>query len=563
MAFDLLIKDGIVVDGSGLPRYRADVGVKEGKLAAIGRLSGDLAHEVIDAEGQVVAPGFVDGHTHMDAQVFWDPMGSCSCYHGVTSVVMGNCGFTLAPCREEEKDLVFRNLERAEDLSREAMLAGIEWGWVSFPEYLDAIDRLPKGINYAGYIGHSALRTYVMGERAFEEAANDSEVALMRRTVQDALRAGALGFSTTRSRSHETADNRPVASRVAEWSEIEAVVEAMAEINAGMLQIAPHRHEGPEYNERIAKLAVRTGRPVTQGMTVGLKSPKEWEPQLALMEKATMAGGRMSAQVHSREIALLLSFESNLPFDNWDGWREFRAMPLAVQKAQLQDPTTRKRLADIASQPYQGPEIYGAAGKPPDWEWITIFDTVAGPHRTLADVARERGVRPVDVMIDEALKHDLKLFFRQIAVNGDLDEVLAMMRHPRSVVTFSDSGAHVSQIMDSSLQTHLLSYWVRERQAFTLEEAIRKLTYDTATHWGFFDRGLVREGFAADLVIFDPRTVAPRMPEVRHDLPAGARRLFQNANGISATIVNGEQLLRNGEPTGKIPGRLLRSGLPA
>jgi len=563
VAFDLLIKDGMVVDGSGLARYRADVGIKDGRIAAIGRLAGDLASEIIDAEGQIVAPGFVDGHTHMDAQIFWDPIGSCSCFHGVTTAVMGNCGFTLAPCSEADKDLVFRNLERAEDLSRAAMMAGIEWGWESFSEYLDTIDRLPKGINYAGYIGHSALRSFVMGERAFEEAASDDEVAVMCRTVQDALRAGALGFSTTRSRTHETSDGRPVASRLAEWSEIEAIVEAMAEVNAGMLQIAPPRHEGPDYNLRIAELAVRTGRPVTQGMTVGLKAPKEWEPQLAVMEQASMAGGRMFAQVHAREIALLLSFETNLPFDTWDGWREFRALPLGAQKAQLQDPATRRRLADIASRPYDGPEVFGAAGKPPEWEWITIFDTVEGPHRTLADVARERGMRPADVMIDEALKHDLKLFFRQIAVNGDLAEVLAMMRHPRSVVTFSDSGAHVSQIMDSSLQTHLLSYWVRQRQAFTLEEAIRKVTYETATHWGFSDRGLVREGFAADLVIFDPQSIAPRMPEVRHDLPAGATRLFQNANGIAATIVNGKVLLRNGEHTGDLPGRLLRSSLPS
>jgi N-acyl-D-aspartate/D-glutamate deacylase len=525
-------------------------------------MKGVAAKEMLDAEGLIVAPGFVDGHTHMDAQIFWDPIGSCSCYHGVTTVVMGNCGFTLAPCRERDADLVFRNLQRAEDLSRDAMLAGIEWKWESFPEFLDAVERLPKGINYSGYIGHSALRTYVMGERAFEQEATEDDIRAMREHVQTALRAGAIGFSTTRSRSHETSDDRPVASRIASWREIEAIVDAMAELNAGIFQIAPDRDPGPDYMVPLADLAIRSGRPVTMGLTVGLKNPTEGRLQLARMEAAAREGARLFAQVHSREISLLYSFETVLPFDSWEGWREIRTRPLADQASALRDPAIRGRLTDVASRPYQGPKVYGAHGRPPDWEWLFIYDDVAGPHRSIANLARERNVRPVDVMLDEALAHDLKLFFRQVAVNGDQEEVLRMMRHPRAVVTFSDAGAHVSQIMDNSLQTHLLSYWVRDRQEFTLEQAIRKVTYETATHWGFFDRGLVREGFAADLVIFDPDTIGPRMPEVRHDLPAGATRLFQNAKGVAATIVNGEVLLRNGAPTGRLPGRLLRTRVP-
>jgi N-acyl-D-aspartate/D-glutamate deacylase len=280
------------------------------------------------------------------------------------------------------------------------------------------------------------------------------------------------------------------------------------------------------------------------------------------MEAATKDGGRMFAQVHTRDISILLSFETALPFDNWDVWREFRKQPLAQQLGGLRDPETRARLVDIASRPYEGPKIYGAAGRPPDWDFVYLVDSLSRPKRSLAELARERNVRPVEIMIDEAVKRDLKLFFRQVPVNGYDDEVLKMMRHPRAVVTFSDAGAHVSQIMDNSIHTHLLSYWVRERQAFTLEEAIRKVTYETATHWGFADRGLVREGFAADLVIFDPETVTPQMPELRHDLPANAPRLFQGANGIAATIVNGQVLLRNGVPTGNLPGRLLRAQVP-
>ena len=226
--YDLLIKDGTVVDGSGSAGYRADVAVQDGKIAAIGRLN-SKARQTIDAEGHVVSPGFVDGHTHMDAQVFWDPLGSCSCYHGVTSVVMGNCGFTLAPCKQEDADLVFRNLERAEDLSRDAMLEGIDWTWETFPQFLDAVDALPKGINYAGYIGHSALRTYVMGERAFAEAASEDDTRRMQAVVKEAMQAGAIGFSTSRTFNHITADDRPVASRLAEWDEVRAIVNAVRE----------------------------------------------------------------------------------------------------------------------------------------------------------------------------------------------------------------------------------------------------------------------------------------------------------------------------------------------
>jgi N-acyl-D-aspartate/D-glutamate deacylase len=562
MSYDLLVRGGIVVDGSGLARYPADVAVKNGKIAAVGRMKGVSAKEEFEADGLVVAPGFVDGHTHMDAQVFWDPIGSCSCYHGVTTVVMGNCGFTLAPCREREADLVFRNLERAEDIDRDAMLAGITWQWESYPEFLDAIDKLPKGINYSGYIGHSALRTYVMGERAFDGHASEDDIARMAREVQSALKAGAVGFSTSRGLSHETSDGRPVASRLADWQEVEAIAAAMAELDAGIFQIAPERHAGPDFAVPLKDLAVRTGRLVTMGMVASLKAPDDWRPQLELMEAAAREGGRMFAQVHTRDISVLLSFETELPFDNWDVWRDFRRLPLEQQLTALRDPATRARLVESASRPYEGPKVHGAGGRPPDWEWMFIFDSLSRKKPSIAELARQRNVRPVEVMIDEAVKRDLKLFFRQVAVNGNDEEVLKMMRHPRSVVTFSDAGAHVSQIMDNSLQTHLLSYWVRERQAFTLEEAIRKVTYETASHFGFADRGLIREGFAADLVIFNPETVAPLLPEVRHDLPAGEIRLFQGAEGIAGTIVNGQVLLRNGVPTGNLPGRLLRARVP-
>ena len=561
--YDLVIKNGMVIDGSGGARYRADVAIQDGKVAAMGRVN-DKGKRTIDAEGHVVTPGFVDGHTHMDAQVFWDPIGSCSCYHGVTSVVMGNCGFTLAPCKQEQADLVFRNLERAEDIAREAMLEGIDWRWESFPQFLDAVDDLPKGINYAGYIGHSALRTYTMGERAFSEEATEDDVKQMQDIVKEAMHAGAIGFSTSRTFNHITADDRPVASRIANWDEVRAIVNAVGETGKGVFEIAgeaPGRDPDKirEYHERLRDLAVESGVTQTWGMFSVRVAPDLWRPYFDLLDETAAAGGRMYAQVHSRGLNNILSFESNLPYDNWDMWRDIRALPLAEQKAKLSDPAIKAKLVEIANQEYTGPRIVGAELRPPKWELVYPMDDMVYDKPSMADIAQQRGVDPVELMIDMALEKDLKMFFRTPIANENQDHVLEMMKHPRSVVTFSDSGAHVSQIMDSSLQTHLLSYWVREKEAMSLEEAIRQITYNTATLWGLHDRGLLREGMAADVVIFDPDTVGPRLPEVVNDLPAGARRLKQTADGIMHTIVNGEVLLSNNEHSGAVPGRLLRS----
>jgi N-acyl-D-aspartate/D-glutamate deacylase len=563
MGYDLLVKNGTVIDGSGSPGYRADVGVVDGKIAAIGRIN-ESAKQTIDADGHIVSPGFVDGHTHMDAQIFWDPIGSCSCYHGVTSVVMGNCGFTLAPCKQEDADMVFRNLERAEDLSRDAMLEGIDWRWETFPEFLDVIDELPKGINYAGYIGHSALRTYVMGERAFSDAASEDDVRNMQGLVKQAVQAGAIGFSTSRTFNHLTADDRPVASRIAEWDEVRAIVNAVGETGKGLFEIAgeaPGRDPEriAEYHGRLRDLAVESGVPQTWGMFSVRAAPDLWRPYFDLLDETAAAGGRMFAQVHSRALSSLLSFESNTPFDNWEFWSEFRQLPLAEQAAKMRNPEIKAKLIEIARREYTGPRIVGAEARPPEWDYIYPMDDMVYDKPSMAEIARGKGIHPVELMIDMALERDLKMFFRQPIANEDQAQVLDMMKHPRSVITFSDSGAHVSQIMDSSLQTHLLSYWVREKQAMTLEDAIKQITYNTATMWGLHDRGLLREGMAADLVVFDADTIGAKMPEVVHDLPSGAKRLKQTADGILNTVVNGEILLTNNDHSGAVPGRLLRS----
>jgi N-acyl-D-aspartate/D-glutamate deacylase len=566
MPYDLVIKNGVVIDGSGLPRYRADVGVRHGKIVTIGRIN-ERAREVLDADGHVVAPGFIDGHTHMDAQIFWDPLGTSSCYHGITTVVMGNCGFTLAPCAVENKHMVVRNLQRAEDISPEAMEAGIKWSWTTYPEFLDTLEGLPKGINYAGYVGHSAVRTFVMGEHAFERQATEAELQAMERQVRDAIRAGAMGFTTSRSPSHETPDHRPVASRVADWNEVRRLVGVMGDLNAGLLEIAGEgvdRNAGDpgvrEWHTRLRDLALETGRPITFGVFGRRGAPGVWKKYLDLLDETAAMGGRMFAQAHSRSLSALLSFKTQMPFDRLPVWRELRKLPLAEQRQKLRDPELRRKLVE-ASGERDGKKALGTEARPTDYEWLWVFDNVEGPHRSVAEVARERGQHPAETMIELALEKDLDRFFLMPVANEDQDIALEIMRHPRTVTTFSDSGAHVSQLMDSSLQTHLLYHWVRTKQAFTLEQAVRMLSLVPATLWGFHDRGLIREGMAADFVVFDPDTIMAEMPEVMDDLPAGARRLVQRTRGIAATVVNGEILLRDGKHTGALPGQLLRGPL--
>jgi N-acyl-D-aspartate/D-glutamate deacylase len=563
---DLIIRNGTVIDGSGMARYRADVAISGGKITAIGKIR-ERARQEIDADGHVVAPGLIDGHTHMDAQVFWDPIGTCSCWHGVTSVVMGNCGFSLAPCAEKDKQLVMRNLERAEDIAPEAMEAGIKWTWESFPEYLDAVDRTPKGINYAAYIGHSALRTYVMGERAFSREANGEDLDAMKREVRAAIRAGAMGFTTSRTRNHQTPDGHPVASRIANWDEVRQLVGVMGEERAGIFEIAgentgfdPERVN--DYLGRLKSLAVETGVPVTFGMFSSRIAPDFWRPYFTLADETAAAGGRMFIQVHSRSLNVVLSFETAMPFDRMPVWSDIRKLPLAEQEAAMRNPETREKLIR-AVHDSDGGHAVGAEPRRANFDWMFVMDKPNPPHRSVAEIARGLGKDPVDVIIDLALEKRLKQFFLQPLANENQSDVLEMMRHPRSVVTFSDSGAHVSQIMDSSLQSHVLSYWVRDRQAMSLEEAIRMLTFVPASYWGLGGRGLLREGYAADVIVFNPDTIAPLMPELDHDLPAGARRLKQKASGLMATIVNGEVVLRNNEHTGALPGRLLRGPLAA
>jgi N-acyl-D-amino-acid deacylase len=567
MSLDLLIRNGTIVDGSGAARYEGDVAVQDGRVVEIGRIR-SAAERVIDADGLIVAPGFVDGHTHMDAQVAWDPIGSCSCWHGVTTVIMGNCGFALAPCRPEEREWFARCLTAVEDIPTEAMLSGIDWTWETFPEYLATVDRLPKAINYGAYIGHSALRMYVMGKRALSEPATEEDLARMTAAVKEAIRAGAMGFSSSRATTHVTPDNTPVASRIAEWSEVDRLVGAMGELGAGIFQVGPDISGGPAqraFLARLKRVALESGRPVMFGTISSRQGvdPNPWSYQLEYLDECTAAGAHVWGQTTTRSINAIFSLKSYLPFDVLPAWRELRRLPLAEQKARLADPATRRALVAEETRMKPRDNVLQGGGaattdpRKPDYDNLYAMKDVEWNDPTVAELAAARGQHPVEVMIDLALANDNQVFVQPL-VNEHPDHVLGMLRHPRTLATFSDSGAHVCQEMGSSLQTHMLSYWVRAKQAFTLEQAVRKLTLDNAAAWGLADRGLLKAGYRADLVLFDAARVKPAMPTVEADLPGGARRLVQKAEGIAATIVNGEVTLENGKPTGRLPGALLR-----
>jgi N-acyl-D-amino-acid deacylase len=572
MALDLLIKNGTVVDGSGMPRYRADIGVRAGRIVEIGRIRSS-AEKVIDADGLIVAPGFIDGHTHMDAQIAWDPLGSCSCWHGVTSVVMGNCGFALAPCKPEDREWFARCLTAVEDIPTEAMLAGIDWNWESFPEYLANVECLPKGLNYGMYIGHSALRMYAMGRRAVEGRASEDDLRAMEAAVAEAIRAGALGFSSSRATTHVTPDGTPVASRIADWHEIDRLVGAMGDLDAGIFQIGPDISGGEAqrlFYERLRRVALESGRPIMFG-TLATKQgvdPNPWDYSTRYIDETVALGGRMYGQGTTRSINAVFSLKSYLPFDGLPAWQEIRALPLAEQKHRLADPEVRRRLvADESKMKPKSSELQGGGAattdpRRPDYANLFPMLDVDWDDPSVADLARRQNKHPVEIIIDLCLENDNRVFVQPL-VNESPDDVLGILKHARTLATFSDSGAHVCQEMGSSLQTHLLSYWVRKRQQFTLEEAVRMLTFDNASAWELPGRGLVRTGYAADLVAFDEERIRPRLPTVEQDLPGGARRLVQKADGIAATIVNGVVAMENGDSTGQYGGQVLKGRLAA
>src|SRR5882724_11070927 len=570
MPLDLLIRGGTVIDGSGGKRFVADVGISNGRIAKIGRIT-DAATRTIDADGLIVSPGFIDGHTHMDAQVMWDPLGSCSCYHGVTSVVMSNCGFTLAPCKPADREWVANSLSYVEDISTDAMKAGIDWTWESFPEYMAAVERRPKALNHAMYIGHSAIRMYVMGRRAVTDKATDEEIDRMARLVQEALKAGAMGFSTSRTHTHLTPDGTPVVSRIAAWEEIERMVAAMGELDAGIFQAGPDvldRAVNDAFLARMKHFALTYKRPIMFGLisTLQGEDPPSWRSQTNAIAEVNAAGGRMFGQGTTRSINAMFSLKSYLPFDVLPAWKKIRSLPLEEQRKRLRDPAVRWELvaAEATMKPKDNKMQGGGAAttdpRKPDYDNLFALKGVDWDDPTINELAHQGGKHPVEVMIDLSLANADQIY-QQPIVNEGREDVLAMLKHDATVATFSDSGAHVAQEMGSSLQTPLIHYWVDKRGAFTLEQAVKKLSHDIAQAFELIGRGLLKEGYKADLLLFEEGRVRPCLPTVESDLPGGARRLVQKAEGIRATIVNGVVTLENGESTGRFAGEVIKGKL--
>jgi N-acyl-D-amino-acid deacylase len=546
---DLVIRGGTVIDGSGSPGVRADVGVVGVRIARIGQIAASGAAE-IDARGHVVTPGFIDAHTHMDAQVFWDRLGSSSCWHGVTSVVMGNCGFTLAPSRAGAHKLVLDNLERSEEIPADVMMRGIDWSWETFPEYLAAVERTPKAINYAAQIGHSALRTSVMGERAFGGVPTDADLAAMCDVAAEAVRAGAFGFTTSISDHHETPDGRPVASRYTSWDELTAIVEATGRAGAEVFQLAvdTERTEtddvevATEFWDRLRRLA----RDTRMAVTYGLRS-QHLAVQLDMFDRAAQEGARMFGQCQSHASALLYSLTTGMPFDGMPAWRAIRGSALSEQLARLRDPGVHAELAAA---------MEASPGRRPIGSLVPLSSDFAG--RTVEQLAVERGVTAAEALLDLLCEGGPELLFAFAPTAAAEEAVLTAMRHPHTVMTFSDAGAHVRRMSGADMQTTLLARWVRERKAFTLEAGVEMITSRPARAWRIPERGLLQEGMVADINVFDPDRIAPDLPYIAHDLPGGAARIVQRAVGLHSTVVAGREVFREGEHTGELPGRLLR-----
>lgn len=570
MAYDLKITNATIVDGTGAPRQHGDVGVVDGRIVATGDAP-DSASSTIDADGLVVAPGFVDLHTHLDAQALFDPLLSISSWHGVTTVVAGNCGFGLAPTQPEHRDLMMRSLESVEGMDYACLREGLgdDWGFVSFAEYLDAVERRGIGVNFAAYIGHTPVRLFVMGEAATERAATTPEIAVMKAIVKEALDAGAIGFSTSKVPSHIVWDGRQAPSRAAEADEIFELASALGEAGRGVFMCAL----GPGLSiPEIAAITERTGRPATfAGILTDMGGPGQHRRLLDKLTEARARGVPVIAQMSSRP--LMVDFSMYEPYMLTNGAPAvMRLEPLEdLFSSVFKEDTVEGKMA-VYRQPGFREEMMRLTNTPGWhtmlWANTVIVEAADQPEleqRGLVDVARERGVHPSELLLDLSLANRLETRFGMAYVNTDLDEIEMMLKYDGTQIGLSDSGAHINQICDACYPTDFLARWVRDRQAVSLEEGVAMLAGRPAEFLGLGNRGRIAPGCAADLVLFDPDTVGAGTPYRVRDLPARTARLVSDAIGVEAVIVNGEVLRRGGEtavdPDGPLPGHVVRSSL--
>src|SRR6058998_1310188 len=503
MAYDLLIKNGRIIDGSGRPAFHGDVGVMRGRIAELGRLDGP-ARRVIDADGRVVAPGFVDNHCHYDAQVLWDPLCTFSCHHGATTVIIGNCSLALAPVKKHEREKLAGMLSYVEAIPMDVLQAGVPWNWESFPEYMRAVGQR-VGVNVGTLVGHSAVRLYAMGEECSDREATADELETMRRLVREALEAGALGLSITRNMNHFDIVGKRIPAACAPESELFALADVLREVGTGVIQCGGGTN--PELKDKLlSRIAQACGRPIMYNTLLEqARQPGRWRTHLAHVEATARQGIRAIPLCNPGSIISRFTMKNCQVFRSMPTWLPILQGPDADKLRAYADPAIRAQLRAEVDAPL-GPDSTFSQR----WDLMTV-------------------------------------------------EVAQILGSPYAVVGLSDGGAHVQFHSNVSNPTRLLGYWVREKKIMSLERAVQRLTFDSASAFGIYDRGLVQPGMVADLVVFDPDTVAPRKEDVVHDFPANGWRMRELADGIHYTVVNGEVLLEKGEHTGAHPGRVLRN----
>ncbi|HEU5302642.1 MAG TPA: amidohydrolase family protein [Acidimicrobiia bacterium] len=559
---DLIIRGADVVDGTGAPRRRADIGVRDGRVVAIGDVTED-ATRVIDAEGRVVAPGFIDIHTHYDAQVLWDPALTPSPFHGVTTIVGGNCGFTIAPVEPSETEYLTRMLSRVEGMPLESLVEGVDYGWRTFGEYLDRIDGT-LAVNAGFLVGHCAIRRVVMGDDAVGQAASAEQIAEMGRVLAESLAAGGLGFSSSQATTHNDGDGEPVPSRAADPEELIALCRVAGEHEGTTLEFIPTVGEFEEQHLTLmAEMSRAADRPLNWNVLVptAARATDIWR-RLEAGDFASERGAKVLALTVPDVMRTHLTFKAGFVLDALPGWRKPMALPVPEKIAYLSDPQLRAELAENAASPEAG-LLRGLAR----WAHMTIVETFSEENeglagRTVGDIAEERGQEPFDALCDIAILDDLRTILMP-PLAGDDQESWELRRDvwrdPRAVVGASDAGAHLDMLSTFSFSTAMLRS-CRERGLMPLEEAVSLITDRQARLYGLRERGRIEEGWHADLVIFDEATIAPGPVTWRNDLPAGAGRLYGEAVGISSVIVNGVEVVRDNELTGERSGTLLRSG---
>ena len=570
-AFDLVVRGGTVVDGSGGPRFEADVAVKDGRIVAVGAIAGAGVEE-IDARGRIVTPGFVDIHTHYDGQATWDGRMQPSSWHGVTTVVMGNCGVGFAPCRPADHDRLIQLMEGVEDIPFPVLTEGLPWNWESYPEYLDALATRQFDVDIASQLPHAALRVFVMGERGVNrEPATQADIHAMATLAKRAMEAGAIGFGTSRTLNHRSSDGSPIATLTAGEDELTGIAMGMAAAGKGVLQVVSDFNDPTEEFAMLRRIVEKSGRPLSFSLLQSPRDPEQWRFMLEQMTDAKAAGLQIRAQVATRPVGVLFGLELTVnPFSAHPSYRAIKDLALAERVAALRDPAFRARL--LAEVPVPGRGVGLSPGR--SWDRMYLMggdnpDYEPTPDMAIAVIAAGRGVDPYVLALDHMLDGEpgegrgmLYLPLLNYAQNS-LDPAYAMLQHDCVVPGLSDGGAHVGMICDGSFPTSNLIHWTRDRTRgpkLSLEHMIKGQCRDTAETVGLYDRGLIVPGYRADLNVIDYDRLTLKAPSVAYDLPAGGRRLIQRAEGYTATIVAGHVTYRDGTPTDALPGRLLRGG---